>query len=119
MESRIITDYNLGNMKNSIAGGIRLYKGTTHRRADAKGTTDTDYDMTAVTKYPRDITFTSRNAAAFAENIFRISDKLIVIPGLRYEWLQGSASGRNGIAANGSEIILQNIKRSRSFLLAG
>ena len=119
MESRIITDYNLGNMKNTVAAGVRLYKGSTHRRADAKGTTGTDYDMSQVTIFPRDITFTSRNAAAFAENIFRISDKIIVIPGIRYEWLEGSAAGRNGFASNGAEIILQNIKRSRSFLLAG
>lgn len=65
------------------------------------------------------VTFTSRNAAAFVENIFRIGKKLLIIPGLRYEWLEGSASGRNGFAANGSEIILQNITRSRSFLLGG
>jgi Fe(3+) dicitrate transport protein len=63
--------------------------------------------------------FKSHNAALFVENIFHIDKKLLLIPGLRYEWLQGSAAGRNGYAANREEIILQNIKRSRSFLLAG
>jgi Fe(3+) dicitrate transport protein len=119
LESRIITDYHIGKMSNTLSGGIRLYTGTTHRRADGKGTTGTDYDMTVIGNYPRDVDFVSNNTASFVENIFRISDKFIVIPGIRYEWLEGSASGRNGYTSGGAEIILQNIERSRSFLLAG
>ncbi|MEO6220770.1 MAG: TonB-dependent receptor [Ginsengibacter sp.] len=118
LESRIITDYYMGKIVNTISGGIRLYTGTTYRKADGKGTTGTDYDMTVTGNYPRDFEFKSHNAAAFFENIFRVG-KLLIIPGLRYEWLEGSASGRLGYAANGDEIKLQNIKRSRNFLLAG
>lgn len=119
LESRIITDYHLGKMKNTLSGGIRLYTGTTTRQADGKGTTGAGYDVTVTGNYPRDIEFNSKNAAAFAENIFRISDKLLVIPGVRYEWLQGTSAGRNGYTSGGAEIILQSITRSRSFLLAG
>lgn len=119
LESRIITDYHLGKMKNTFSGGLRLYTGTTHRKADGKGTTGTGYDITVTGNYPRDIKFDSKNVAAFAENIFRISDKLLIIPGVRYEWLEGSSSGRNGYSSGGAEILLQNIKRSRSFILAG
>lgn len=119
LESRIITDYHLGKMKNTLSGGIRLYTGTTTRQADGKGTTGTDYDVTVTGNYPRDITFESRNVAAFAENIFRITDKFLIIPGIRYEWLEGSSSGRNGYTSGGAEIILQNITRGRSFVLAG
>ncbi|HEU5165617.1 MAG TPA: TonB-dependent receptor [Chitinophagaceae bacterium] len=119
LESRIITNYHIGKISNTLSGGIRLYTGTTHRRADGKGTTGSDYDMTVIGNYPRDVEFTSNNVAAFAENIFRISEKFIIIPGIRWEWLEGSASGRNGYTSAGAEIILQNIKRSRNFLLAG
>ncbi len=119
LESRIITDYKLGTLSSTISGGIRFYTGTTHRKADGKGTTGTDYDMAVTGNYPKDIEFKSKNAAVFAENIFRISEKVIIIPGLRYEWLDGIASGRNGYTSSGAEILLQNIKRSRSFLLAG
>ncbi len=119
LESRIITDYHLGKMKNTISGGIRLYTGTTSRRADGKGTTGTDYDVTTLAEYPRDIQFNSKNIAAFVENIFRIGKKILIIPAVRYEWLQGAASGRNGYTTTGQEIILQNIQRSRSFVLAG
>ncbi len=119
LESRIITNYRLGKMKNTLSGGIRLYTGTTTRQADGKGTTGTGYDVTVTGNYPRDITFKSRNVAAFTENIFRISDKFLIIPGIRYEWLEGSSSGRNGYTTGGVEIILQNITRDRSFVLAG
>ena len=119
LESRIITDYALGKLQNTFSGGIRIYTGTTYRRADGKGTTGTKYDVRVIGSYPRDIEFDSKNAAAFVENIFRINDKFLIIPGVRYEWLEGEASGRNGYTSGGAEILLQNIKRSRSFLLAG
>ncbi|WP_052324272.1 TonB-dependent receptor domain-containing protein [Flavihumibacter sp. ZG627] len=119
LESRIITDYSIGKMKNTFSGGIRLYTGTTTRQADGKGTTGTGYDVTVSGNYPRDIEFNSKNAAAFAENIFRVTDKLLIIPGIRIEWLEGSSSGRNGYNGGGEEIILQNITRGRSFVLAG
>ncbi len=119
LESRILTDYNLGKMKNTISGGIRLYTGTTARRADGKGTTGTDYDVSIVGNYPRDVQFNSKNVAAFVENIFRVGKKILLIPAIRYEWLEGAASGRNGYTTTGQEIILQDIKRSRSFLIAG
>lgn len=119
LESRIITDYAIGKMNNTLSNGVRLYTGETYRRADGKGTTGTDYEMTVIGVYPRDIKFKSNNVAAFVETIFRLTDKFSLIPGIRYELLEGSASGRNGFSSNGSEIILQNISRSRSFLLAG
>ena len=119
IESRIITDYHFGKMKNTLSGGIRLYTGVTTRQADGKGTTGTGYDVNITGNYPRDITFKSRNVAAFVENIFRISERFLIIPGIRYEWLKGSSSGRNGYTSGGAEIILQNITRGRSFVLAG
>ena len=119
LESRVITDYNLGKMQNTLSGGIRLYTGNTHRRADGKGTTGSTYEIAVIGTYPRDIDFNSKNIAAFAENIFRITERFLIVPGMRYEWLQGAASGRNGYTPGGTEILLQQIERSRSFILAG
>ena len=119
LESRFLTDYNLGKTQNTFSAGIRLYTGTTNRKADGKGTTGSAYDKTIIGSAPRDIEFDSRNAAAFVENIFRISEKVLIVPGIRYEWLEGAASGRNGYTSGGTEITLQNIRRSRSFVLAG
>ena len=119
LESRIITNYTLGKIQHTLSGGIRLYTGTTSRVADGKGSTGSDYDMTVIGNYARDIKFTSHNVAAFVENIFRVGKKLLVIPGIRYEWLKGSAEGRDAFTATGQEIKLQSVTRSRSFVLAG
>ncbi|WP_276503102.1 TonB-dependent receptor family protein [Terrimonas pollutisoli] len=119
LESRFITDYNIGKMDNTFSGGVRLYTGTTYRLANGKGTTGSGYDVSVIDGWPRDIDFKSTNAALFVENIFRLTDKILIVPGLRYEWLEGKATGRDGYTQSGSEILLQNIKRSRSFLLAG
>jgi Fe(3+) dicitrate transport protein len=122
-EARVLTDYKLGRMSNTIAGGIRLYTGTTHRLADPNskptGSTGTGYDLSQTGPYLRDINFKSKNAAIFAENIFNISKKIIIIPGIRYEWLEGSANGKDVTGSANTPVVLQNIKRSRSFLLAG
>lgn len=119
LESRLITDYALGNLQNSISAGIRLYTGTTHRLADGKGSTAVNYDIAIEGIFPRDISFVSNNAAIFVENIFRVTNQWYMIPGIRYEWLEGAASGRNGLNTNATSILLQNISRSRRFVLAG
>ena len=122
LESRILTDYRLGRINNTFSGGIRLYTGSTHRLADARDESGrSDYTMQPGTKWARDITFESRNAAVFAENIFRISKKFLLVPGIRFEWLEGAASGRDKYksATDSTEVLLQNITRSRGFLLAG
>ena len=118
LESRIITDYTLGKLQNTISAGIRLYTGTTKRLADGKGSTNSNYDISIDGIFPRDIAFVSNNLAGFIENIFRVTNEFYIIPGIRYEWLEGVASGRNSIN-NGQIISLQNIQRSRSFLLGG
>jgi Fe(3+) dicitrate transport protein len=119
IESRFITDYKLGKTDNTFSGGVRLYTGTTYRYANGKGTTGSNYDVSIEGVWPRDIDFTSTNAAIFAENIFRLSNKILIVPGLRYEWLKGKANGRDGFTQAGAEILLQNVTRSRGFLLAG
>jgi Fe(3+) dicitrate transport protein len=121
MEARFITDYKFLRRTNTFAAGVRLYTGATYRyAADGKGSTGSDYDMTVSDGiWTRDIDFKSSNAAVFAENIFRITNKFLIIPGIRYEYLTAAASGRNGFGSNGAAIILQNEKRGRGFLLAG
>ena len=121
MEARFITNYNLFNAKQTFSAGLRFYKGTTYRySSDGKGTTGTDYDMSLSDGiWNRDIDFKTTNVAAFAENIFRVTSKFLIIPGIRYEYITGKASGRNGFTSTGAEIILQDQKKSRGFVLAG
>lgn len=120
MEARYLSDFKIGKMTSTFSGGIRLYTGSTHRFKDGVADNSSDYTggIIAGTKWPRDITYKSFNAAVFAENVFRFN-KLLIIPGIRYELVEGKANGRNGYNADGSEILLQNQQRSRSFVLAG
>jgi Fe(3+) dicitrate transport protein len=119
LEARYINIYHIGKIKSTFAGGVRLYKGQTQRYRDGVGTTGSNYTDALVNPvWPRDILYKSANAAVFAENIFAFG-KLLLIPGIRYEYVEGSASGRNGYTSGGAEIVLQNQKRSRSFVLAG
>lgn len=119
-ELRWITDHSLFGLKNTLSAGLRGYKGNTYRfAADGKGTTGFDYDMTLSGDiWSRDLDFQATNAAVFAENIFRVSDKFLLIPGARYEYLAGQVSGRNGFSGN-TEILLQNQSQRRGFLMAG
>jgi Fe(3+) dicitrate transport protein len=121
IEARLITDYTLFGGKQTLSAGLRFYKGTTFRySSDGKGSTGTDYDMSLSDGiWSRDIDFKTTNIAAFAENIFRVTKKFIIIPGIRYEYISGNASGRNGFTGTGAEIILQNAERARGFFLAG
>ena len=120
MEARYINEYNIGSLQSTFSGGVRLYTGTTTRYRDGKGTTGSDYTMARVDGiWPKHIRFESQNAAVFAENIFRFSDKFLVVPGIRYEYLQAEASGRNGYDASNNPIYLTNERKGRGFLLAG
>jgi len=120
LEARYLGDYKLLGKNHSLAAGLRFFKGNTFRYRDGVGTTGSDYTIELVKPvWPKDIDYQTTNTALFVENIFRISDKFIVIPGLRYEYIKAKASGRNGFDSNGSEIILQNQERGRGFLLAG
>jgi len=119
LESRFITAYQLGKQAHNISFGVRAYTGNTHRDAEGKGTKGSDYNVSVEAAFPNSISFTSKNAAAFAENIFRLNNKFILIPGIRMEYLEGAAAGRIGFDTNGSSIELQNIKRSRCFIMAG
>ena len=71
-------------------------------------------------------TFPNRNVAVFAENIFYLTEKLSVTPGLRFEYIHTKADGYSGniqrdLAGNIIEITRTDETRvnGRQFLLAG
>jgi Fe(3+) dicitrate transport protein len=120
IETRYLLHYNLGKQENSLSAGVRLYNGNTFRYRGGKGGTGTTYDISleAGTKWTGDINFESGNAAIFLENIFQITDKLLLVPGIRYEYLKAKASGYSSLN-NNTPIYLQNQERSRGFIISG
>jgi len=120
LEARYLLSYKTGRLGHNLSTGIRLYSGTTLRYRGGKGSTGTDYDITRQdgTNWTADIDYGSKNAALFAENLFSITDKFIVIPGIRYEYLFAKASGYTSIS-NGNPVYLQNQERGRGFVIGG
>ena len=57
----------------------------THRRQLGRGTTGSDFDLSLVNPFVRDLHYYTKNVALFAENQFRLTPKLMVSPGLRIE----------------------------------
>jgi len=120
IETRTIHHYTIGQLGHSFSAGLRLYEGSTLRYRGGKGSTGTEYDITREpgTEWIGDIDYASKNVALFAENLFSISERLIVIPGLRYEYIEAEASGFSG-QINNNPIYLQEQQRSRGFIIGG
>jgi Fe(3+) dicitrate transport protein len=118
-ELRLLTDYQLFNKNHTLATGLRYFRGNTQRQQLGKGSIGMDLDLTLQdARFGRDLGFTTNNLAAFVENIFRITDKWTITPGIRWEYLQNDGAGRlrinNGVEEN---ILPQN--QSRNFILLG
>lgn len=118
-EARLATDYSLFGRRHTLATGLRGFRGQTDRRQNGKGDTGSDYNMNLIGDYPRDLRFTTLNAAAFAENIFRLTDQWSLTPGVRLEWLHSDGQGRFSFNQDGSDNRLNKLERTRRFVLAG
>lgn len=118
-EARYLVEYKTGRQTSHLSAGIRYFKGETRRLRNAVGSTGSDYDMSTNHAYPTDLELVSDNLAFFAENLFRITDKLVVVPGFRVEHLKTSADGRLSFNPDNSEIRINRESRTRNFMLFG
>lgn len=118
MEARYINHYMIGNQESSLSAGIRLYSGSTDRFRGGKGTTGSGFSDAREegSLWTGNIDYESANAAVFVENLFRLTDKFVVIPGFRYEYIKASASGYSSLSGN-NPVYLQDQERGRDFLL--
>lgn len=113
-EARLLTNYNIGSVHSTLSTGFRYANGSTHRQQKGVGTTGTDFDLSLVKDYGIDLNLNAINYAAFAENIFRITNKFSVTPGVRLERIKTTI---NGVVNNRSTNV--NYKRDRGFPLFG
>ncbi|MCU0325090.1 MAG: TonB-dependent receptor [Spirosomaceae bacterium] len=118
-ELRLLTDYRLLGIENTLAAGLRYFRGHIDRKQQGRGTNGTkmDFDLSEGV-YPRDLDFTNINQAAFVENIFRINKKLLFTAGARVENISSTMEGQFAVS-NGNPVLLNNITRNRSFMLFG
>ncbi|MCC7505838.1 MAG: TonB-dependent receptor [Saprospiraceae bacterium] len=119
-ELRFLTNYSLGGREQTLNVGLRYFDGHTDRRQLGKGDTGTEFNLDLQTEsFPRDMDFDTRNAALFAEHIFRAGKYFAFIPGLRFEHLRNNSAGRLNINGAGEALVITPQQRDRSFLLAG
>lgn len=118
-ELRHLFNYNLGNRINTLTTSIRYFRGKTERFRNGKGDTGTEFNTNITGTFPTELDFVTDNFAVAVENIFRLTENLIVIPGARWESLSTTANGRINYNPDGSENKLNGETRSRNFLLGG
>lgn len=119
-EIKMIHEYSMGRTRSTLSMGIRWFQGNTNRlAATGAGSTNIDYELDPIDDiWIRDLDFKSRNKALFAEQLFRIGEKWLIIPGIRLEWLDGKVNGQNGLQ-NGIPVNLIPQNKQRGFVLAG
>ena len=118
IELRYITDYAIGETKNSFSTGLRYFRGNTFRLQNGKGDSGNGFNLNTINPYPTDLDFQTTNTALFAENIFRVSKNLAIIPGMRIENISNTADGRVNLTGN-TEVKIANQNKTRQFVLAG
>ncbi|HXY30000.1 MAG TPA: TonB-dependent receptor [Gemmatimonadaceae bacterium] len=112
-ETRLSHSYQLLGGTSSLATGIRIFAGDMRRQEGGEGTTGSDFDMTLVGPYETDMKFRSANVAVFAENVFRITSRLSITPGVRAEYLRSTAEGYT------ADTTVAPLANNRTFPLAG
>lgn len=125
-EARLLKQYNLLGHKSALSFGTRVYRGNTLRKQGGVGTVNSDYDLTIVDQhssllgnfdYKKELTFETMNAAFFAENLFQLTNRLAVTPGLRIEYIENRVFGIVDKPIIGASIDVPN--SVRNILLAG
>lgn len=128
IESRILHRFKLLNKNSIFLLGGRYYSGFTDRK---QGNGSDGYSADFNYLRPNDLEhsdydFPSKNLAFFSENIYYLSDKLTITPGIRFEYINTQSEGYYKVRTtdlSGNILIDENIeddrKQTRNFLLGG
>ncbi|MFM9026706.1 MAG: TonB-dependent receptor, partial [Bacteroidota bacterium] len=113
--------YQLYGFVQTFSAGIRYHDGTIRRLQKGVGSTGTtsDFSLKNINDgYANELEYSTGNMAFFAEHLFHIGERLIVVPGFRLENLESSAMGRIGFEKSlNTNSVDQQLKRT--FLLTG
>ncbi len=121
-ELRVLHQYQWLKSQQTIAGGVRYAYANLTKKHAADGTTGSDLDFTRTSDWGGYMNFYTTNIAAYLENSFNFNNKLIITPGVRYEYLSTIADGYDKNKAEDSEekyIIANNFTSTRKFFLLG
>ena len=121
-EGRYLRKYVIGKQISSFLVGYRYYQGyTTKKQGRANNGSGPDFTFLHPDKLESsDFSFPGKNIALFTENIFTLSDKLTITPGLRYEFIDTRSNGYYSSAHLYDTTYVQERRElSRHFLLLG
>jgi len=127
-ETRLLHRYQIGKFDNALAIGARFYQGfTTARQGEANNGQGPDFQFLNPDNVEKsDFHFPNYNYAVFAENIFWVSPKFSLTPGVRFENIQTFAEGyyQQRVYDFAGNLIAENretedLERRRSFVLFG
>lgn len=94
LENRLRVDHDLFGMSSTLATGIRGFRGSLERFEGGPGSTGSDFDMKLYGgTWERALRFGTTNVAAFAEELVRVTDRLSLTPGIRYEFVRSTSKG--------------------------
>jgi Fe(3+) dicitrate transport protein len=121
VELRGIHRYQLLGNQSALSGGVRAYTGLTERMQRGIGSTGADFDLSITSlqnqqEYGAHLNFGTQNIAAFAENMFQLTPKLTITPGIRYEWISNTTNGFINTSSTG---LLEMQQRNRILILLG
>lgn len=130
-EAKFLQQYTINNQKSAFLIGAKYYQAQ-NTGFQGPGSAGTDANFTpATTDFPNyanqsDYKYPNLNVALFAENMFRLSPKLTITPGLRYENINTKSQGywrhiNTDLAGNVilDERLDENVTKNRNFFLAG
>jgi len=119
IEASYLFNYFIGNQKQTFTAGVRYFTSFTERFQKGIGSSGSDNNFTSNWIFPGEFNFDTKNYSVFLEQVFRISKKLLLIPGVRYENIHSIASGRTGFNTDGTAINIVAPAQIRNFLIGG
>lgn len=114
-EARLVMAHSLLTRPNRMTIGVREFSGDMHRQDGGVGSTGNDFDMTLLQPYGTDLHFGTVNVATFVEDLWHLTDRWSVTPGVRAEWLRSTIHGVD----NDATTTVPSQAKNRTFALAG
>ncbi|WP_291726837.1 TonB-dependent receptor [Bernardetia sp.] len=134
-ETRLLHRYSINflgsklkKQTHAFVTGFRYYNGfTTQRQGDADATDEPNFTfLNSENLENSSYEFPNQNASFFIENVFNLSDKWSITPGIRAEYINTKADGfyKERVFDFAGNIISEtkneeNLERPRSFILGG
>lgn len=129
-EIRYLQHYSINKRPSVFVLGTRIYHGNDDKKqGDASDGKDANFTFSHPDSLLSDHQFNIKNYAFFAENIFQLSDKFSVTPGVRFELISTSGEGyyQKTYFEVGDDGLIEEITRSepdtinnnRSIFIAG